>query len=217
MSDSFSTQTLQQPLQNTKVSGGDNSKRHGPLAQFARYNDGRLDLFKAHTSELKYYVISHVWGKTVWMRVSCLDGEILVSEEKAKFIEEQLPTLVGNMPFWMDTLTVNQKNKAEVIATVQSIPDIFRDAEETIAIREHDGIYKCCKEAIEDFSDVDHFRLALLDHAQKAHQNHVYDESYLHRLWTLQECLLSHTIRVVVNSHSELHFVPTLLWIIITL
>jgi hypothetical protein len=117
----------------------------GPVVQFAQYINGHLEMFKTRTRVLRYYAISHVWGQITWTRVSCMKDEILVSTEKARFIEEELPKVVGDMPFWMDTLTVNQKDQAEVIATVQVIPEIFRDAEETIAIREQDGLYECCE------------------------------------------------------------------------
>jgi hypothetical protein len=57
--------------------------------------------------------------------------------------------LVGDTAFWMDTLTVNQRDSAEVIATVQALPSIFRNAIKTIAIREGDGLYSCCAKAVE--------------------------------------------------------------------
>jgi hypothetical protein len=57
----------------------------------------------------------------------------------------------------VDTLTVNQKDQAEVISTVQSIPSIFRDAVRTIVIRESDGIYQCCEKAVDGFQDWNDF------------------------------------------------------------
>src|SRR5271154_438985 len=98
----------------------------GPLVQFARFVDGHLELFHAHTGQLDYVAISHVWGKTEWLRLPGIDHEVLVSRTKVRFIEKELPALVGNTAFWMDTLTVNQRGQAEVISTVQAIPSIFR-------------------------------------------------------------------------------------------
>jgi hypothetical protein len=49
----------------------------------------------------------------------------------------------------MDTLTVNQRDKAEVIAVVQQIPAIFRQALKTIAVRESDGLYDGCAKVVE--------------------------------------------------------------------
>lgn len=200
------------PRETRKASNHDcSTPPHGPLVQFVRYNNRRLEMLKAHTDQLKYYAISHVWGKTQWMRVSCMDDEILVSPEKAKFIEEELPALVGDTPFWMDTLTVNQRVKSEVIDTVQSIPAIFRDSAETIAVREGDGIYSCCGEAIQHLNNHMEIIQRLLYHVQDEHMFHVYEESYLQRLWTLQECLLSHTIHFVTRQGGSIHpyeFVP---------
>jgi hypothetical protein len=172
----------------------------GPLAQFGRFVDGRLKLIRAHTTELQYVAISHVWGKIEWIpEISNVDGEVLASRAKAKFIENKLPAVVGDKAFWMDTLTVNQRNHAEVITTVQIIPTIFRDAQRTIAIREGGGIYECCAKAVRGFTDWRNFREKLLEHID-VHWEHALDESYLQRLWTLQECLLSHTIEFVIDT-----------------
>lgn len=174
-----------------------------PLIQFGRFESGRLQLFRAHMKEQEYFAISHVWGTTQWLKVSCMDHEILASPQKAHFIEEKLPALVGHTAFWMDTLTVNQRDQAEVIRTVQSIPDIFRDAAKTIAIREDDGLYDCCDAATRGFQDYIEFGERLNKHIM-THYGHVYEESYLQRLWTLQECLLSHTIQFVTIKQGKL-------------
>jgi hypothetical protein len=179
---------------------------HGPLVQFARFVNGQVELFKEHTSELRYLAISHVWGDIDWRRVRGVPHEIKVSKEKAKFIEERLPALVGDEPFWMDTVTVNQRDQAEVIATVQSIPAIFGDAVRTIAIREGDGLYPCCHAATEGFTDWPDFNARMSKHIG-SHSDHVFDETYLLRLWTLQECQLSHTIQFVIGYEGR---TPTL-------
>jgi hypothetical protein len=62
------------------------------------------------------------WGEIEWRQVRGVPHEIKVSKKKAAFIEERLPALVGGDAFWMDTITVNQRDQAEVIDTVQSIP-----------------------------------------------------------------------------------------------
>ena len=184
------------------ITTSSSSRPRGPLVQFARYEASRLIFFHAHTKELKYFALSHVWGKIDWLKVDCVDHDILASSEKARFINDQLPELVGDVAFWMDTLTVDQRNQVEVVATVQSIPDIFRDAEKTIAIREGDGIYPCCVTAVDGYRDYRELFPRLMGHVSSDHWDHQYDESYLRRLWTLQECLLSHTIEFVVNTTS---------------
>lgn len=132
-----------------------------------------------------------------------IDHEILVSKQKAIFIEKKLPSLVGSEAFWMDTLTVNQRDQGEVIATVQAIPAIFRDAVKTIAVREGDGFYNCCLEAVKDFPRWENFVKKLALHSTE-HWGDVYRESYLQRLWTLQECFLSHTIQFVKGDDGML-------------
>lgn len=177
--------------------------RPGPLVKFARFEDGKLKLFTARTTSLVYHAISHVWGSTAWLPVPAAGGEPrLISEEKAAFVADHLPGLVGDTAFWMDTLTVNQRDPAEVVATVQVIPDIFRDAARTIAVRECDGFYACCEEAVRGYADWQDFNDRVGRHSGK-HIRHVRAESYLRRLWTLQECLLSHTIQFVVAPPSK--------------
>jgi hypothetical protein len=126
---------------------------------------------------------------------------VKASQEKADFIANDLPALVGDGAFWMDTLTVDQRDDAEVSAIVDAIPTIFRMARKTIAVRECDGLYNCCMEAVEGFEDHRDFTQRLHDHAS-THCGYVCAESYLQRLWTLQECLLSHTIEFVVGRNS---------------
>ncbi|KAF7548040.1 hypothetical protein G7Z17_g7312 [Cylindrodendrum hubeiense] len=178
------------------ASSSDPSQR-GPMVTFAKFDNGNFRLFKARTREIEYFAISHVWGKTAWRAIDGIDGDKLISQEKADFVKNNLPALVGDTPFWMDTLTVDQKNPDEVIATVQVIPDIFRDAARTIAIRESDGFYHCCEEAVRDSQGWGDFNDRLAIHNEE-HVDHLREESYLRRLWTLQECLLSHTIQFAV-------------------
>ena len=97
----------------------------------------------------------------------------------------------------MDILTVNQRDQAEVISVVGAIPWIFRNAVQTLAVREDDAIYSCCEKALDGIQDWDSCIKALAAH-HISHIGDMCDESYLQRLWTFQECLLSHSIRFVV-------------------
>lgn len=177
--------------------------RTGPLVQFARFVNGQIELFKERTDQLDYIAISHVWGDIDWRHVKGVLHEIKVSSKKAKFIEDKLPALVGDHAFWMDTITVNQRDQAEVIGTVQAIPTIFRDASRTIAVREGDGLYPCCVAATEGFTSWEDFGERLQKHSDE-HYSHTFDETYLSRLWTLQECQLSHTIQFVDTHEGNL-------------
>lgn len=168
-----------------------------PVVQFAGFENGTFKLFHARTDEVEYIAISHVWGDIDWRFISIVGREVLISEQKARFVQEELPRLVGNTPFWMDTLTVNQRDKAEVIATVQLIPAIFRGAMKTVAIRECDGLYTCCTEAAEGIEDESAMWQSMSAHIWEKHHSDLIEESFLRRLWCFQECLLSHTILFV--------------------
>lgn len=178
-----------------------NNPVQAPLIKFARYINGTLVLFDARTDSLDYVAFSHVWGPTEWRHVRGIPSEVKCSKEKADFIENDLPGMVGDGAFWMDTLTVNQRDQVEILAVVDAIPTIFRMAKKTIAIRECDGLYSCCMSAVDGFQDHGDFLRKLVSHARD-HSNHVCSEVFLQRLWTLQECLLSHTIEFVVGKTS---------------
>ena len=174
----------------------------GPKVTFACFVDGQLNLFSARTTDLDYVAVSHVFGKTEWLTIPGVEGEVLASRHKARFIEKDLPSLLDGMAFWMDILTVDQKDQAQVIAAVQTIPRIFSDAARTLAVREDDGIYECCAEALEGVQGLDDFYEKMWHHNTK-HYGDVIHESYLQRLWTLQECMLSHTIQFTVCTKGK--------------
>ncbi|KAK4628523.1 uncharacterized protein CLAFUR5_04599 [Fulvia fulva] len=183
-------------IQPSPVSSGHSE---GALVQFAQFdNTGvRIRLIRAHTRTIRFFAISHVWGDIAWRTVRCCSNEILTSASKARFIDERLFGLVGETPFWMDTVTVNQRDQAEVISTVQAIPDIFKDAEKTIAITEGDGFEPCCATAVHGFKKWEEFDDRLKPHFVESHGMRSRSDSYLRRLWTLQEVILSHTIHFV--------------------
>ena len=190
------------------IEGAEPEPEKGPKVQFARFVSGELVLFSAYTSELEYIAVSHVFIETEWHSIPGIKNEVLASPQKAVFIEKELPALVGDLPFWMDILTVNQRIQAEVISVVGAIPWIFRDAVQTLAVREEDGIYSCCEKVLEGMEGWGSLFSALKAH-HIDHLDDVCDESYLQRLWTFQECLLSHCIRFVVCRRGKcLHSHP---------
>lgn len=199
--------TIEDPLEIKKEKAnsdndGTASAKRAPLIKFARFVNGTLELFEAKTDELDYIAFSHVWGDIEWRKVPGIPYEVKVSQEKADFIKNDLPGLVDDRAFWMDTLTVDQRNEEEVMAIVESIPTIFEMAERTIAVRENDGLYDCCMKAVEGFEDYADLSDRLNQHSN-THADFIYNESYLQRLWTLQECLLSRKIQFV-TSHSSM-------------
>lgn len=172
---------------------------------FARFVAGRLERFESPINGLEYLAISHVWGDPSLLEprdVPGIDGKVLCTPEKAEYIERELPKKVGTKPFWMDILTVDQTNKDVVTAITKSIPLLFRNASCTIVLRERDGFYDCCREAVEGFDGYDSFVKKMISH-HPSHKSHVRVESYLQRLWTLEECLLSRTVQFTVGSDSK--------------
>lgn len=176
-----------------------------PLIKFARFKNATLELFEAPIESTNYIAFSHVWGNWAWRSIDGIPYEVKSSEEKAGFIKNDLPALVDDGAFWMDTLTVDQRNPAEVSEIVDKIPEIFRMAKKTIAIRECDGLYDCCIAAVNGFEDMDEFAHKFHAHDDE-HVGYICAESYLQRLWTLQECLLSHTIEFVIGTNSMSQF-----------
>ncbi|CAI9632828.1 unnamed protein product [Alternaria burnsii] len=173
-----------------------------PSIKFARFKNATLELFEAPIESTDYIAFSHVWGNWAWRSTDGIPYEIKASEEKAHFIANDLPALVGDDAFWMDTLTVDQRNPAEVSEIVDKIPTIFRMAKKTIAVRECDGLYDCCIAAVNGFESTAEFRQKFHAHDDE-HFDSICAESYLQRLWTLQECLLSHTIEFVVGTNNQ--------------
>lgn len=172
---------------------------------FARFVAGRLERFQAPINDLEYLAISHVWGDPSLLEprdIPGIEGKVLCTPEKAEYIEHELPKKVGTKPFWMDILTVDQTNKGAVTAITKSIPLLFRNASCTIVLRECDGFYDCCREAVEGFDDYGSFVDKMISH-HPSHDSHVRVESYLQRLWTLEECLLSRTVQFTVGSNSR--------------
>ena len=100
-------------------------------------------------NDISYVAMSHVWGRVFWQEIPGVAGEVRVSMEKAKFIKERLPSIVGNEYFWMDILCVDQRNKDARIAVTQHIPKIFRSAKRTVVIRNSERLRDCCSSVTE--------------------------------------------------------------------
>ncbi|KAH7081917.1 Alpha/Beta hydrolase protein [Paraphoma chrysanthemicola] len=147
-------------------------------------------------------------------RLQVFAKAVALLRKKAKFIDERLYSLVGEVAFWMDTITVNQKDQAEVISTVQAIPTSFQDAKKTIAVREGDGLYNCCVDAVRGWTDFAELKSRMMPHVVGSHDEDIYTESYVDRLWTLQECLLSHTIEFTLATEGAPMKKPQIDWAI---
>lgn len=64
-----------------------------------RFEAGKLEKAVKSPESTEFLAISHVWGKAEWRKMDGIEDEIEVSREKAKFIEEQLPSIVGDQWF----------------------------------------------------------------------------------------------------------------------
>jgi len=67
--------------------------------KFARFVNGMLESFKVRTDELEHVAFSHVWDHRKWRKIPDIPYEVKASQEKAAFIEKDLPALVGDGAF----------------------------------------------------------------------------------------------------------------------
>lgn len=167
-----------------------------PPLTLCRYCDGKLERESHLVENTNYLAISHVWGQAEWQRVPGIEGQVLVSKEKAKFLSEQLSSVVGEEYFWMDILCIDQRNKAERIAVTQHIPTIFRQARRTIVLRESNGFRICCLSHLEFPRSG-----SLYQHFTNEHEGDDFSDGVFSRLWLLQEIMISDTIQFV-SCHS---------------
>lgn len=113
--------------------------------------------------------------------------------EKANFIAQVLPSMVGTGYFWMDILCIDHQDRDAKIAVTQHIPTIFRSAQRTIVIRDSRGIQGCVPEMA---------GLNIYEATKKLEEyviatGHTKHEGVLSRLWLLQEVIVSDNIQFV--------------------
>jgi hypothetical protein len=179
------------------------STRTPPTTTLCRYDSGKLVKKYKLLSKTDYVAISHVWEKAAWQDIPGIDGQVLASKEKAKFIEKRLPSIVGTKWFWMDVLCVDQGNKEARIAVTQHIPTIFRYAQKTIVVRNSTGFRDCCSQALGNVFTIKEIQATLLTHLemhlemQRSGEREGLKEAIFERLWVLQEVALSNCIRFV--------------------
>ncbi|KAF3934681.1 hypothetical protein ABW20_dc0104737 [Dactylellina cionopaga] len=172
-----------------------------PKLQFARFKNRKIELFQAQIKGTDYIAISHVWGEAKWLPVASAEHDILVSKKKANFITRRLPELIGQSSFWMDVICIDQRDQKAVLAAAQLSVEIFRNANKTIAIRAGDGYFKCCAESIAGGVTYEDIRTSLINHVTKKHWGTKFWESYLRRLWTLQEIVWSDKVQFVTDDY----------------
>jgi len=163
-------------------------------------------------NSIKYIAVSHVWGQATWQRVAGHEEKVLVSNEKAKFLAERLPSVVGDQYFWMDILCVNQRDSTERVAVTQHIPSIFRLAERTIVVRDSTGFQSCYAAVIGDVTwlagpntseEACKEYWGFVQHCASVHKGIGFNEGALTRLWPLQEMMLSDKLEFVRCEATE--------------
>lgn len=172
-----------------------------------RYHGGQLERVTRKVIETQYIAISHVWEEAEWQPVLGIDGEILVSKEKAKFMAKRLSAVVGNNYFWMDILCVEQRDKAARIAVTQHMPTIFRHAQRTIVLRDGSGFQNCCVAAMDIlrtgsisekwYAGTCEGRKRLIEHYEAIHKGEDFMDGIISRLWPFQEIMLSDVVQFV--------------------
>ncbi|KIW69172.1 hypothetical protein PV04_05065 [Phialophora macrospora] len=161
----------------------------------------------------EYIAFSHVWGapgEYAWRDVAGIPFPIIVSESKARFLEQSLTSLVGDAYFWMDVICVDQgediKSVEKRIKMTTVFPDIFNRAKKTIVIRDGLGFKSCCAQVIGQLPGWDAYKPAvqrLADHWRTEHRSDVLYEGILERLWPLQEAILSNNLQFVSCEERE--------------
>jgi hypothetical protein len=164
----------------------------------AKYDNGELRLEARDLQHTQYVAISHIWGKAEYCDLPSFPlRKVQASSYKVDFLLRQLPGLVGDGWFWMDIICVDQQDADARIAVVDHIPELFRKAEKTIVIKDGDGLKACCGNAIGTLQESHDWDQKLIDHLHQNHIGELIPDSWLERLWPLQEAILSNTLQFV--------------------
>jgi len=163
-----------------------------------RFESGKLVKANLAIRDTKYFAVSHVWGDRRWQMV--MGEEILVSDEKARFMVTRLPEIVGDEWFWMDIVCLDQRNKESRIAVTRHIPSIFGCAQRTIMVRNSGGLQPCCLAAVAEREGAQGVRSLLGKHLGDVHhlsQGMKLKEAVFERVWPLQEIMMSKCVQFV--------------------
>lgn len=171
-----------------------------------RYESAKIVKAKHSLGDIEYVAISHVWGEVEEQEVAGVEGRVQVSAEKAKFMEERLPLVIGEEYFWMDILCIDQKDEKARVAVTEIIPNVFRRAKRTLVIRDGSGFRDCCVNALGRIEDWDFkwlgWQSKLITHFGFKHMMNFgtgerFREGILERVWPLQEVMFSDVLQFV--------------------
>jgi hypothetical protein len=179
-----------------------------------RFNENRsLSRHEVNIYETPYIAVSHIWCRASWCSIPGISWKVLASPQKAEWVSEKLPHLVGSTHFWMDILAIDQADSAARVAVVDHIPILYINAQRTIAVREEGGFQSCCANVVPEYRDEiedsktkeEHLKEERLieSHFKDCHSSGI-EEVWLDRLWPLQETMLSNTLQFTVCRSSRL-------------
>jgi hypothetical protein len=165
--------------------------------------NGVLTRSDVDVKAIKYIAISHIWANATWhSSIANIGWEVKASSQKAAFLAEQFPQLVGSDYFWMDVLCIDQRSAEAKTNIIRHIPFIYRNAQRTIVVRENGGLESCCADAVAGCSWVGDNAAAseqrLADHVIEAHDLVEMVEVWFTRLWPLQEMILSDNLQFTI-------------------
>lgn len=168
-----------------------------------RFIGGKVEKQLVNVDNTSFLAVSHVWGAAKWRIVRGVNHKVLVSKSKAEFMEQQLPSIVGDGFFWMDILCIDQTNRDARVVVTQHIPTIFRKALRTILVRDGCGMRQCCALAVEGFMDWKLYSKRLDFHTLTSHRYEDLMEGVLSRLWVLEEIVVSNIIQFVTCKETK--------------
>ncbi|KAK5716508.1 hypothetical protein LTR15_009399 [Elasticomyces elasticus] len=149
--------------------------------------------------EVEFIAFSHVWGdpgEAGWCNIEGVADHVIASPSKAQFLTKHLRELVGN-----------QESAENRIAVTRIIPELYNRAQKTIVIRDGHGFRACYAEAVGQLPTLSEWAPGLqrwTKHWKSVHQLVLIREGILHRLWPLQECILSNNIQFVSEEPRNL-------------
>ena len=163
---------------------------------------GILSRHEINIFEREYIIISHVWCDASWHSIPTIPWKFLASPQKARWVSKELPKLVTDCYFWMDVLAIDQENIDERLAVVDHIPLLYRKSQRTIVVKEQGGFKDCCAMNIPHYQNEIESSVFLLqqqytEHWKESHLNGI-EETWLDRIWPLQEVMLSNKLQFTV-------------------
>ena len=174
------------------------------------FDNGRLFKDQIYLREVSYLAVTHSWGHATWRSIPGIEGDVIASDSKARFITESLQSIVGDDYFWMDIMCIDQKDKAARVAVTQYIPRIFRSARRTIFVKEDGTLERCCSEALGEPNSIDDgLPNRLTEHRLRCHEGQSIEEAMLTRLWICRKLCYRMLLNLLIAIPVRKDFTPS--------